>query len=164
MKKLSFFEEKAVHFKSKSGSYYFYTEEGVFRYSDHWGRVASCRWRIKGIEVYKNQDFYVGYAKWTDFYPLNDVDKVYYISPNFETKQAKIIRLYPEENKEVYLMNLPLAHQRLKQIQMLFKEYKWAKYINADIEELRSILVERLITSNISLDILKRKLKSEFDE
>lgn len=164
MKKLSFFEEKAVHFKSKSGSYYFYTEEGVFRYSDHWGRVATCRWRIKGIDVYKNQDFYVGYAKWADFYPLNDVDKVYYISPNFETKQAKILRLHSEENKEIHLMNLPLAHQRLKQIQTLFKEYKWAKYINADIEELRSILVEQLITSNTSLDILKRKLKSQFDE
>ena len=161
--KIDFFKEKKTHFKSKSGSYYFYTEEGVFRYSDHWGRVASCRWRIKGIDVYKNQDFYVGFAKWTDFHPLNDVDKVYYIHANLETKQAKILRLTNDENKEVYLMNAPLAHQRLKQIQTLFKEYKWAKYINADIDVLRKILMEQLVSCNTSLDILKRQLKRQFE-
>lgn len=163
MKEMSFFEEKKAHFQSKSGSYYSYTEEGVFRYSDHWGRVASCRWRIKGIDVYKNQNFYVGYAKWEDFYALNDVDKVYYIKASLETKQAKILRVESIENEAFYVMNLPLAQQRLKQIQMLFKEYKWAKYINADIEVLREKLVYELMNSNTSLDILKRDLKSAFD-
>ena len=164
MKEIAFFEEKAVHFKSKSGSYYFYTEEGVYRYSNHWGRVASCRWKIKGIETYKSQMYYVGFAKWTDFYPLNDSDKVFFIDVNFETKQAKISRITSEEKTENYLMNAVLVNQRLKQIQNLFKEYKWAKYINAPIDDLREIIIEKLIHSNTSLDILKRELKSQFDK
>jgi len=159
---MDFFKEKKIHFKSKSGSYYFYSDEGVYRYSDHWGRVASCRWRIKGIDVYKNQCFYVGFTKWENFHPLNDVDKVYYIQVDLETKQAKILRLNSQENSTVYLMNAPLAHLRLKQIQSLFKEYKWAKYMDADIDELRTIIVDRLINSNTTLDILKRELKNYF--
>lgn len=160
---MDFFKEKKVHFKSKSGSYYFYTDEGVYRYSDHWGRVASCRWKIKGIEVYKNQQFYVGFTKWEDFHPLNDVDKVYYIKVNLATKQAKIIRLSNEGNNRTYLMNAPLAYLRLKQIQTLFKEYKWAKYIDGDIDELRAVIIDKLLNSNTTLDILKRELKNEFE-
>ncbi len=30
------FLENKEHYKSKSGSLYFYTEEGVYRYSNHW--------------------------------------------------------------------------------------------------------------------------------
>jgi len=151
MKEISFFEEKSVHFKSKSGSYYFYADGGVYRYSNHWGRVASCRWKIKGIENYKNQKYYVGFAKWQDFYPLNDTDKVFYIDVNFETQQTKISRISSiENNNEKYLMNSSLVHQRVKQIQNLFKEYKWAKYIDAHIDDAREILIEKLINSNTS--------------
>jgi len=163
MKEVSFFEEKKAHFQSKSGSYYSYTDEGVFRYSNHWGRVASCRWKIKGIENYKNQGYYVGFAKWQDFYPLNDSDKVFYIEVNYETKQAKISRISSEEKKEVYLMNAVLVNQRLKQIQTLFKEYKWATYIDAPIEDLRELLITKLINSNTALALLKRELKQQFD-
>ena len=161
---VSFFETKKAHFSSKSGSYYSYTESGVYRYSNHWGRVASCRWRIKGIENYKNQKYYVGYAKWEDFFPLNDTDKVFYIKVNFETKQAKVLRVTTEEEVEDYLMNANLVQQRLKQIQNLFKDYKWAKYINAPIDDVREILIEKLINSNTSLDILKREIKAQFDK
>ena len=162
MLEISFFEDKKAHFQSKSGSYYSYTDEGVYRYSNHWGRVATCRWKIQGIEKYKNQKYYVGFAKWENFYPLNDTDKVFYITVNFETEQAKIIRVNSDENKELYLMNSALAFQRLKQIQNLFKEYKWAKYIDGSIEEVRKKLIEKLITSNASLDILKREVKEVF--
>lgn len=164
MQEISFFEDKKAHFQSKSGSYYSYTGDGVYRYSNHWGRVATCRWKIKGIEEYKSQKYYVGFAKWSEFYPLNDADKVFYIEVNFETKQAKISRISAEEEHDFYLMNSLLAQQRLKQIQNLFKEYKWAKYINADIETIRSLLIDKLISSNVSLDILKREIKSEFED
>ncbi len=164
MKEIAFFEEKKAHFQSKSGSYYSYTDEGVYRYSNHWGRVASCRWKIKGIESYKNQAYYVGFAKWIDFYPLNDSDKVFFIDVNFETKQAKISRITSEEISSNYLMNAVLVNQRLKQIQNLFKEYKWAKYMDAPIDELREILITKMINSNTSLDILKRELKQQFDK
>ena len=140
MKKFAFFKEKSAHFQSKSGSYYYYTAEGVFRYSNHWGRVANCRWKIQGIENYKNQEYYVGFAKWEDFYPLNNSDKVFYLEVDFLEKQAKIKRLKNEKSDDCFLMTSEFAYQRLKQIQTLFKEYKWATYFEEDIDVLRKRL------------------------
>lgn len=160
----SFFDNNQVHFKSKSGSHYSYTEEGVYRYSNHWGRVANCRWKIEGVDDFKSQNYYVGYAKWSDFYPLNATDKVYYVMVNYKTQQAKIVRMSAEEEVSQYLMHSDLAHKRLKEIQTLFKEYKWAKYINAPIDEVRKIIIEQLIDSNIALAILKRQVKENFDK
>ena len=71
----SFFDENKTHFKSASGSQYYFTEEGVYRYSNHWGRVANCRWRLVSESRVKNQEYHVGYAKWINFYPLNESEK-----------------------------------------------------------------------------------------
>ncbi|MCT4698003.1 hypothetical protein [Tenacibaculum haliotis] len=155
---IDFFKDKSAHYQSKSGSLYFYTDAGVFRYSNHWGRVANCRWKIKGIETYKSQNYYVGFAKWNDFYPLNNTDKVFYLEVDFLLKQAKVKRLKNKVKKEVFLMTLTLAHQRLKQIQTLFNEYKWAKYFEEDIEVLRKILITNLINTNKPIQQLKREL------
>ena len=43
------------NYKSKSGSSYFFTEEGVYRSSNHWGRAANCRWRLIAISNAKMQ-------------------------------------------------------------------------------------------------------------
>lgn len=158
-KTLTFFEGKSAHYQSKSGSLYFYTKEGVHRYSNHWGRVANCRWKIKGIESYKSQDYYVGFANWSDFYALNNNDKVFYLKVNYTTKQAKIERLSKEvATNDCFLMTSEFAHQRLKQVQNLFKEYKWAVYFEQDIEELRKLLITNLITSTKTIQQLKREL------
>ena len=40
------------HYTSKSDSAYFYTKEGVYRKSNHWGRAAKCRWVLEsGNEI-----------------------------------------------------------------------------------------------------------------
>lgn len=153
-----FFKDKSAHYQSKSGSLYFYTDKGVYRYSNHWGRVANCRWKIKEVEEYKSQNYYIGFAKWTDFYLLNDVDKVFYIEVNFSLKQAKINRLGQDENTNVFLMTSEFAHKRLKQIQILFKEYKWATYFDEDIAVLRTRLINNLIATTKTMQQLKREL------
>lgn len=158
-KEITFFDDKSVHYKSKSGSLYFYADNGVYRYSNHWGRVANCRWKIKGIEIYKNQDYYVGFANWNDFYPLNNTDKVFYLKVDYTTKQVKIQRLKNEDKSDYFLMTSEFAHQRLKQIQTLFKEYKWAMYFEQDIDILREIIINKLITSTKAIQELKRELK-----
>lgn len=158
-KSLSFFEKNTAHYKSKSGSSYFYTKKGVYRYSNHWGRVANCRWKIKGIETYKNQEYYLGFANWNDFYPLNNIDKVFYLTINYTTKQANIQRLSKEVTiNNYFLMTAEFAHLRSKQIQKLFKEHKWAAYFEQDIEELRKQLIDNLTTSTKTLQQLKREL------
>ncbi len=157
-KEIDFFEGKSSHYQSKSGSLYFYADEGVYRYSNHWGRVANCRWKIKGVENYKSQNYYVGFAKWIDFYPLNDFDKVFYLEVNFNKQQARIKRIGSIVNTDVFLMTSEQVHQRLKQIQTLFKEYKWAKYFDDDIDVLREKLITGLIASNKSIQELKQQL------
>ena len=158
MQNINFFDDMKAHFQSKSGSYYYYTEEGVFRYSNHWGRVANCRWKIQGIDHYKNQKYYVGYANWSDFYPLNSKDKVFYLEVDYQERKANIKRIRTDEERKEFLMTSEFAHQRLKQIQTLFKEYKWARYYEEDVDVLRKIIIDKLITTNKTLQQLKLEL------
>ena len=74
-----------IHYKSKSGSSYSYTEEGVYRSSNHWGRASNCRWRLVSSSSSKINNFKnrVGFAKWSDFYPNNETEKLFYIEVNF---------------------------------------------------------------------------------
>ncbi|WP_090122558.1 hypothetical protein [Lutibacter oricola] len=158
MKDINFFKGKSAHYQSKSGSLYLYTKQGVYRYSNHWGRVANCRWKISGIEKYRSQDYYVGYANWSDFFPLNNAEKSFYLDVDYSVGKTKIIRSREENNTAHFLMTSDFAHQRLKQINALFKDYKWAKYFDEDIDELRVRLIDNLISSNTSIQELKRNL------
>lgn len=157
-----FFLNNKPHYTSKSGSNYFYTDEGVYRYSNHWGRVANCRWKISGIEDYKNQCYYVGYSNWLDFYPLNNFEKTFYLEQNLENDIPKIYRVKEGSSSACYLMTLEFAQKRLKQIKSLFKDYKWAQYYNQDIELVRKQLITKLINSEESLQKLKQSLKNDF--
>ncbi|WP_348727119.1 hypothetical protein [Tenacibaculum sp. 190130A14a] len=161
MKNVDFFKDMKAHFQSKSGSYYYYTEEGVFRYSNHWGRVANCRWKIKGIEGYKNQKYYVGFAKWSDFYPLNNTDKVFYVIVDFKNEQAKICRVQSGVTKEFFLMTSEIAHQKLKSVQTVFKDTKWMKYLNGELQEIQQKVIHELINGPKSLQEIKVAVRHE---
>ncbi|CAM1350534.1 conserved hypothetical protein [Tenacibaculum ascidiaceicola] len=158
MQNINFFDDMKAHFQSKSGSYYYYTEDGVFRYSNHWGRVANCRWKIQGIDNYKNQQYYVGYANWSSFYPLNSIDKVFYLEVDYTKAKASIKRVEEGLENNHFLMNSELVHQRLKQIQTLFKEYKWARYYEEDIDVLRKKIINKLVITNKTLQQIKLEL------
>jgi len=154
------FLENKEHFKSKSGSMYYYTEEGVYRYSNHWGRVSNCRWKISGIEDYKNQNYYVGYAKWLDFHPLNNFEKAFYIEVDPKNGEVKIYRIKDNTPAIHFLMTLALAQKRLKQIKLLFKNDRWSLYFSENIEIVRSQLITKLVNSEKPLQALKQSLKN----
>jgi citrate synthase len=156
-----FFKDKEVHYKSNFGSSYFYTEKGVYRYSNHWGRVANCRWKISGIEAYKNQVYYTGFANWTDFYALNSTEKVFYLEVDVEIGKTSIHKVKGTETSTHFLMTLNAAFKRQKEIKMVYKEYKWALYFNDSIENVRKKLVHQLINSNEPLQVLKQGLKNK---
>lgn len=147
--------------QSKSGSQYHYTSAGVYRYSNHWGRVANCRWKIKGVTNYKNQEYYLGYASWNDFYPLNDIDKVFYIKVDLDTHEAQIHRNLQDEHGEALLMRFSFAQQRLRHIKHLLKDTRWAMYYEEDIASLRKKLVHEMITTSKSVQQIKRELHSK---
>ena len=142
-----------INYKSKSESIYFYTTEGVYRKSNHWGRVANCRWKIKANQNYKNQEVIIGFAKWADFYPIDSVEKIFSIEVNF---QEKTVKIQPQKkNSTNYLFNYSEAQRRIKQITHLLKEDRWAIYFNDDIEILRSKVISDYINSSRTLQEIK---------
>ena len=66
-------------FLSTSGSAYWYTDEGVIRYSNHWGYVASCIWRPdadlsaviswqqESESIAKEDEGVYGFCSWSGF-------------------------------------------------------------------------------------------------
>tara|TARA_R110002124_G_scaffold233351_1_gene398540 strand:- start:238 stop:762 length:525 start_codon:yes stop_codon:yes gene_type:complete len=147
------FPEK-INYKSKAGSQYFYTEKGVYRYSNHWGRVANCRWRLLSDEKIKNQNYYVGFAEWTDFHPLNETEKQFYIAVDFENKRVDFHHKGAEEN--TFLFFVATAQKKVIQIRKLFLDEIWAKYFDTDIDILRKEIITEFINSNKTLQQLKR--------
>lgn len=154
------FKENPAHYKSKSDSMYHYTPEGVYRYSDHWGRVANCRWKLLANNDFKNQQYHLGFAKWTDFYHLNDTAKLFFIQVDFEQKKVNFqhIRNLPKEDK--ILFTAVDTQKRVKHIRQLLSEEKWAKYYNCDIETLRKQIITEYITTAKTLVSIKQYYKA----
>ncbi|RZJ64224.1 MAG: hypothetical protein EOO50_16375 [Flavobacterium sp.] len=65
-------------FVSRSGSRYWFSDEGVTRHSNHWGRAAKCKWRLVLSEVSSREK--TGFAKWNDFMRDNEFERLYFIS------------------------------------------------------------------------------------
>jgi hypothetical protein len=150
-----FFNENQIQFKSKSGSSYFYTDEGVYRYSNHWGRVANCRWRLLSDKKLKSQEYHVGFAKWSDFYSLKETEKQFYISVNFETKEVGFH--HQKESEKEFLFFAETAQKRVAQIRKLLTEDTWARYFEMDIEALRFAIISEYLNSNKLLQEIKAK-------
>jgi hypothetical protein len=146
-----------TNYKSKSESEYFYADEGVYRKSNHWGRVANCRWKLIANDGYKNQQIVIGFAKWSDFYPINSSEKIFFIQVDFENKTAK---LQPKkENSTKYLHTFSEGQQKIKQLKHLLTDDKWAKYFDDEIENLRFKIVKEFINSDKTLQEIKSTFK-----
>ena len=64
--------DREPDFESDGGeSFYWYTEDGVVRCSNHWGEsISSCSWFHSDVEKstgLNHTDFICGFAKWEDF-------------------------------------------------------------------------------------------------
>ena len=146
-----------INFSSKSDSTYFYTNKGVYRKSNHWGRVANCRWKLISITNYKNQEVVVAFAKWTDFYPINSDEKTFFIEVDFIKKITNIQT--KKEDTQHELFDFSESQHRIKKIIRLFKDDKWANHFDLEIENLRSKLISEFINTNKSLQEIKKNFK-----
>lgn len=152
-------ETKKPDYKSKSGSSYYFDSEGLYRYSNHWGRAANCRWRLISDQMV-SQGFYLGYAKWTDFYPNNDTDLLYYIDMDWASGSARSQHRDNTENSYFYRTALDTA-KRIKIIHEVLTTTGWAKYLDYDnIEELRQFVVESLISNGLSFNEIKKSWRN----
>jgi hypothetical protein len=146
-----------VQYDSKSGSKYFYTKEGMFRLSNHWGRLANSKWRLEPLEPETESKFKIGYAAWDEFYPDNAEEELYYLEADYIKKTVN----YQHKNNPNYdskpiLRTSFETTKKIKQIRNLFALTSWAKYFEYDdIEDLRKIIIEQLIYTNKTLDEIK---------
>jgi hypothetical protein len=148
------------NYQSESGSSYFYTEDGMYRLSNHWGRLANSKWRLVAMNSETVGKTKLGFATWNAFYPDNDFDNLCYIEVDFDLKTV----IYQHKNNPDYNKQIPLrtskeTTKRVKQIRNLFELTNWAKYYeNDNIEELRFLIISQLVATNKTLEEIKRNI------
>ena len=139
-----------INYKSKSGSSYAFTADGVYRFSNHWGRAANCRWRLISNEKIKSQTQKCGFAKWTDFYPNNETEKLFYIEVNWTTFEINFQhKNNPQFNGNAILRTANQTAKRIQTIKEVLQTESWAKYLSfEDISTLRKTIVDQLIKTD----------------
>jgi len=153
-----------ISYTSQSGSKYIFKNDGLYRISNHWGRVANCHWRLIPLSEFKNQNTTVAFAKWTDFYSNDDLSKLFYIQVDFETHE---INFYHKESLEkeslekesdVILRNAKDTAKIIRKVKEIISETDWAKYLKYDnIEKLRKEIILAMIQTTKSFVEIKRK-------
>lgn len=137
------------NYKSQSGSEYIFAAQGLYRISNHWGRVANCHWRLIPLAQFKNQNTIVGYAKWIDFYSNDDTSKLFFIKVDFEEKEVNFYHKLSLENQEkVILRNAKETAKTIQTTKQVLTETNWAKYLKYDdLDVLRKEVVSELVNS-----------------
>jgi hypothetical protein len=158
-------ENVLLNHKSKSGSGYVFTEVGVYRISNHWGKAANCRWRLIADENFKSQQTKVGFANWTDFYPNDETSKLFFIKVDFSPEASgKDVNFYHkfslDYDTKYVLRNASETAKTIKIIKEILTETAWAKHLQFDnLDELRKEIVAQLITTEKSfLEVKKHYL------
>ncbi len=149
----------SVQYESKAGSSYYYTKEGMYRLSNHWGRLANSKWRLEPMEPETSLKMKLGFALWTNFYPDNAIEKLYYLEANFEKKTVNYQHKYnPNYNQKAVLRTSFETAKRIKQVRNLFELTSWAKYFEYDdLDDLRMKIINELIYTEKSLEEIKRE-------
>ncbi|WP_426095784.1 hypothetical protein [Flavobacterium sp. DSR2-3-3] len=148
-----------IQYASKSGSKYYYTKTGMYRLSNHWGRLANSKWRLKPLEPETISKIKLGYASWENFYPDNTVEELYYLEANYQEKKANYQhKNNPTYDKKAVLRTSFETTKRIKQIRNLFNLTSWAKYFECDdINLLRKKIIDELIFTNRGLEEIKKE-------
>lgn len=148
------------NYKSKSGSWYYFTQDGVYRLSNHWSRVANCRWRLEAnpqIPKKASSRMRLGFAKWTEFYPDNEQEKLYFITVDFDQQTAHYFHKQSSKyQNELVLRTAADAIKVVKQIRILLQESAWAKHLKKiDIAILRQQIITELMTTNRTFQAIR---------
>ena len=154
-------ENLKPNYSSKSGSEYFFNDEGLFRISNHWGRAANCRWKLdsSSMSISKSNINKVGYARWIDFYPNNEQENLFYIQVDFEIKTVDFQHKNNPNYNEIFVCrNASETAKRIKICKEVLLEKNWSNYLKYNsIENLRNEIINELLTTNNSFIEIKRK-------
>ncbi|MFQ3172984.1 MAG: hypothetical protein ACI9WT_000066 [Flavobacterium sp.] len=153
-------EGVAVQYESKSGSSYYYTKIGMYRLSNHWGRLANSKWRLEPLDPESESKIKLGFALWTSFYPDNALDKLYYIKMNHIANTVNYQHKdNPNYDNKAILRTSFETTKKIKQIRNLLNLTSWAKYFKYnDLDDLRYEIINELVFTNKTLEEIKREL------
>ena len=147
------------NYTSKSGSSYYFTEEGVYRVSNHWGRAANCKWRLRALEEVSSTRTRAGFANWNEFHPDNDSQKLYFIEVNFDENTVNYNHTGNASDKVVKLRTASETTKRIKLIRQILTTNAWSKHLDyTDLEATRKELVSKLIATDETLLEIKKHL------
>ena len=138
-------------YNSKSGSSYYYTSDGIYRKSNHWGRAAKCRWVLAtGDNLYVSKGrIRIGFAKWTDFYENSESTKSYYVKVDFINKVVTYDHKSRDINSNSKYNTAKETQKTIKKVKRFLETDNWSKYYEyEDLEILRKQLITELITTN----------------
>lgn len=149
-----------VQYQSKSGSSYYYSKSGMYRLSNHWGRLANSKWRLEPLEPESESKIKLGFASWANFYSDNAVDELYYLEANYNKKTVNYQhKNNPNYDKKAILRTSFETAKKIKQIRNLFALTSWAKYFEYDdLDILRKKIIDELIFTNKTLEEIKREM------
>ncbi|MFV8369888.1 hypothetical protein [Flavobacterium sp. LB2R40] len=149
-----------IQYDSKSGSKYYYTKIGMFRLSNHWGRLANSKWRLEPLEPETRSKIKLGFASWDSFYPDNALEELYYLEVNFLNNTINYQhRDTPRYDKKALLRTSSETTKRIKQARNILNLTSWAKYFESDdIELLRRKIINALIYTNKTLEEIKKEI------
>lgn len=154
-------ELRKFDYESKSGSCYYFTKLGMYRLSNHWGRLANSKWRLNPLDTDTNLKFKWGFANWSSFYPDNAIDELYFIQPNYLNNTVNYQhKNSPEFDEKAILRTSFETTKKIKQIRNILTLTSWAKYFEYnDLQDLRKIIIQELVYTNKSLEEIKREIQ-----
>ncbi|CAM3943032.1 hypothetical protein FLAN108750_00425 [Flavobacterium antarcticum] len=152
-------EHLTMNYVSKSGSSYIFTNEGVYRKSDHWGRAANCKWRLQTNSSDPSRTK-IGFAKWSHFHSINEVEKLYYIEVNFAEKTVQYNHKGISDQENLHLRNASETIKRVKEIRNLFDNDKKLQYWETafEFDDLLKNVVLNLVSTDLNLLAIKNLL------
>lgn len=147
-----------IQFDSKSGSKYYYTKLGMYRFSNHWGRLANSKWRLEPLESATDSKIKLGFASWDTFYPDNALEELYYLEADYKKKIVNYQhKNNPNYDNKAVLRTSFETTKRIKQARNLFNLTSWAKYFDyEDLDVLRQKIIDQLIFTNKPLEDIKK--------
>ncbi|MEC5165420.1 hypothetical protein RCH18_001148 [Flavobacterium sp. PL11] len=151
-------EGLAIQYDSKAGSKYYYTKLGMYRLSNHWGRLANSKWRLQPLELESESKYKLGFALWENFYQDNALEKLYYLEADFTKNTINYQhKCNPNYDSIAILRTSFETTKRIKQIRNLFNLTSWAQYFkNYDIAFLREKIITDMIYTDKTLEEIKR--------
>ena len=147
------------HYISKHGSQYFFTNNGVYRYSNHWGRVGNCRWRLENID-HKQQTNYWGFCMWQQFYNNKEGLPLYFIEKVSENNYSYNHKKNSSQVNVAYRSASETA-KVLKKIHEIQESDAWAKHLTYDdYDVVKKHFIDQLIETNKNFVKVKQEYLS----